>query len=118
MRGRIVPEHLYLVAAVAIAGLVTLALRALPFAVLKPLRRSRFVQTLGRWMPAGILLILAVTVLGGEIRAHSDRLLPLLVATAVTVAVHLLAKRRALLSIAAGTACYVLLLNLGSGPLG
>ena len=27
-------------------------LRALPFAVLKPLRKSKFVQALGRWMPA------------------------------------------------------------------
>lgn len=107
------PETWYLIAGVAIAGLITLALRALPFAALKPLRRSRFVQALGRWMPAGILLILAVTVLGGELRGHPDRLLPLAAATAVTVVVHLLGRRRALLSIAAGTACYVALVSLG-----
>ncbi len=106
------PDTLYLVAAVAVAGVVTLALRSLPFAILKPLRRSRFVQALGRWMPAGILLILAVVVLRDEILSGPDRLWAVAAATAVTIAVHLLGKRRALLSIAAGTACYVVLLNV------
>ncbi|MBK0419298.1 AzlD domain-containing protein [Leucobacter sp. CSA1] len=106
------PETWYLVAGVAIAGLVTLGLRALPFAVLKPLRKSRLVQALGRWMPAGILLILAVVVLRDQLAAHPGRAWAVLVAVGVTVAVHLLSRRRALLSIAAGTTCYVLLLNL------
>lgn len=106
------PEHVYLLAAVGVAGLITVALRALPFAVLKPLRKSRFVQALGRWMPAGILLILAVVVLRDQVAAHPGRAWVVAVATAVTIAVHLLAKRRALLSIAAGTACYVALINL------
>ncbi|GAB2550972.1 branched-chain amino acid transporter permease [Leucobacter ruminantium] len=107
------PEQLapiYLIAAVAVAGLITLGLRALPFAVLKPLRRSRFVQALGRWMPAGILLILAVVVLRDQF-VSSGRIWPVAIATAVTIAVHLLGGRRALLSIAAGTACYILLIN-------
>ncbi|QIM16893.1 branched-chain amino acid transporter AzlD [Leucobacter insecticola] len=106
------PETGYLIAAVAVAGLITLALRALPFAILKPLRKSRFVQALGRWMPAGILLILAVVILRNEIMASPGRLWAVAVATAVTVVVHLLGKRRALLSIAAGTTCYVVLLNV------
>lgn len=105
-------DPVYLIVAVAISGLVTLALRALPFAILKPLRKSRFVKALGRWMPAGILLILAVVVLRGEILSRPGNLWAIPAATAVTVFVHLLGKRRALLSIAAGTACYVLLLNV------
>ncbi|QIK62410.1 branched-chain amino acid transporter AzlD [Leucobacter viscericola] len=105
-------DPLYLITAVVISGLITLALRALPFAILKPLRKSRFVKALGRWMPAGILLILAVVVLRGEILSRPGDLWAIAAATAVTVLVHLLAKRRALLSIAAGTACYVLLLNM------
>ncbi|MEB4615335.1 AzlD domain-containing protein, partial [Leucobacter sp. M11] len=67
------PSPGYLIAAVVIAGLITLALRALPFAILKPLRRSRFVQALGRWMPAGIMLILAVVVLRDEIAQRPER---------------------------------------------
>lgn len=106
------PTTGYLIAAVAISGIITLALRALPFAILKPLRKSRFVQALGRWMPAGILLILAVVVLHEQGTAHPGRILALGIASAVTVAVHLLGRRRALLSIAAGTACYVALINL------
>lgn len=102
----------YLITAIAIGGIITFALRALPFAMLKPLRRSKFVSALGAWMPAGILLILAVVVLRDEIVARGDTWWMALVATAVTVAVHLFGGRRILLSIAAGTGCYVLLVNL------
>ncbi len=105
------PELGYTIAAVAIAGVITLLLRALPFAVLKPLRRSRFVKRFGQWMPAGLLLILAVVMLAGEIAARPGKLWVVAVATAVTVLVHLFGGRRALLSIIAGTAVYVVLLN-------
>ncbi|SJN08430.1 hypothetical membrane protein [Leucobacter sp. 7(1)] len=106
------PELGYLISAIVLAGLITLLLRALPFAILKPLRTSRFVQALGRWMPVGIMLILAVVVLRDELVKRPGQAWIVLAAAAVTIAVHLLGKRRALLSIAAGTACYVLLLNL------
>ncbi|PRI11331.1 branched-chain amino acid transporter AzlD [Leucobacter massiliensis] len=102
----------YLIAAIAISGLITFGLRALPFAILKPLRRSRLVQRLGIWMPAGLLCILVIAVLRDEILARPGYLWAIAAATAVTVIVHLTCKRRALLSIAAGTACYVVLLNV------
>ena len=102
----------YLISAIAIGGIITLGLRAIPFAVLKPLRKSKLVQRLGSWMPAGLLLILVVVVLREEIIARPGELWAIAAASAVTVVVHLLGKRRALLSIAAGTACYVLLLNM------
>lgn len=105
-------ETWYLIAAVAVAGLITLGLRALPFAALKPLRKSRFVQRLGQWMPAGILLILAVVIFRGQLVEQPDHAWAAVAALAVTIAVHLLSKRRTLVSIAAGTACYVLLINL------
>lgn len=104
------PPLWYLIAAIVISGLITLALRALPFAALKPLRKSKLVQRLGVWMPAGLLFILVVAVLRDEIIARPDHIWAIAVASAVTVTVHLLCKRRALLSIAAGTACYVTLL--------
>lgn len=106
------PDLGYMIAAVVIGGVITVLLRALPFAVLKPLRKSKFVQALGRWMPAGLLLILAVVMLAGEIAARPGKLWIIAVATAVTVLVHLFAGRRALLSIFAGTGVYVLLLNV------
>ena len=105
------PELSYIIAAVVISGLITLLLRALPFAILKPLRKSKFVQKLGQWMPAGLLFVLATVMLASEITARPDKLWVVAVATAVTVAVHLFLGRRALLSIFAGTTVYVLLLN-------
>jgi len=106
------PDLGYMIAAVAIGGVITVLLRALPFAILRPLRRSKFVKALGRWMPAGLLLILAVVMLAGEIAARPGKLWIVAIAVAVTVLVHLFAGRRALLSIFAGTGVYVLLLNL------
>lgn len=101
-----------MIAAVVIGGVITVLLRALPFAILKPLRKSKFVKRLGQWMPAGLLVILAVFMLAGEIQTRPDKLWVIAAATAVTVLVHLFAGRRALLSITAGTAVYVVLLNL------
>lgn len=105
------PDVPYLIAGVVIAALITVALRAVPFAVLKPLRKSKLVQALGRWMPAGILLILVVVLTRDQIRAHPGDIAALGISMVVTVVVHLVGRRRAYLSIAAGTACYVLLLN-------
>ncbi|MFC5338636.1 branched-chain amino acid transporter permease [Leucobacter denitrificans] len=104
-------ETMYLIAAIAFGGLITLGLRALPFAMLAKLRKSKLVKSLGEWMPAGIILILAVVVLVGEFQVRGSNWWMVLVATAVTVAVHLTCRRRVLLSVAAGTACYVLLVN-------
>ena len=105
------PEIWYMIAAVAIGGIITVLLRALPFAILKPLRKSKFVKALGQWMPAGLLVIRAVVMLAGEITARPDKLWVVAVASAVTVATHLFAGRRALLSIFAGTTVYIVLLN-------
>lgn len=105
------PETTYLVMALLGAGAVTLALRALPFAALRPLRESPLVRNLGIWMPAGILTILALATLASA--AAGERLVAALVAIAVTVAVHLTLQRRSLMSIAAGTITYVLLVNWG-----
>lgn len=105
------PELAYIIAAVVISGVITLLLRALPFAVLKPLRTSKFVKKLGQWMPAGLLLILAIVMLAAEITARPEKLWVVAVATVVTVCVHLFLGRHALLSIFAGTTTYVLLLN-------
>ncbi len=105
-------ETMYLVAAIGLGGIITLGLRAIPFAMLAKLRKSKLVKSLGEWMPAGIILILAVVVLVGELQARGANWWMALVATAVTVTVHLTCKRRVLLSVAAGTACYVLLVNV------
>lgn len=103
------PDPWYLAAVLAIVFGVTLALRAVPFAVLKPLRSSRFVATMATWLPAGILAILAVSTFLATAGEAGRHVVQAVVAVAVTAGVHLLAGRRTLLSVGAGTAAYIVL---------
>lgn len=105
----------YFLAAVAIAGGITLLLRALPFAILKPLRESKFVSALGTWMPVGILAILALVTLYNQVVSAPEKWWIAAVALAVTVTVHLCTGRKTVWSVAAGTAVYVTLLAVFGG---
>ena len=105
------PDVGYLVAAVAVSAAITWALRALPFAVLAPLRRNALVAHLGAATPVGVMAVLAVHTL-----RHTDLAAPpygaaVAVALAVTVALHLW-RRSVVLSIAGGTAVHVLLVSV------
>jgi branched-subunit amino acid transport protein AzlD len=103
----------YLIMTLAIGFVVTtLILRALPFALLRRLRTSPFIRALSIWMPVGILLILVVTTFHSTIAAVPGTIWYGLIALFVTVAVHLIFGRRTLLSVASGTAVFVLLVNL------
>ena len=108
------PETWYLVAVLATVFVITLALRALPFAALKPLRESELVRTLSVWMPVGILAILAASTLRSTIATGDGDgvVLQAAIAVAVTVVVHLAFGRRTLLSVGLGTATFVALVNL------
>lgn len=103
------PDAGYLVAALAVAGVINVALRGLPFLALSKLRESEWVRNLGIWLPAGILTILALSTLASS--AENGRLFPALIAVVVTIAVHLLFHRHSLLSIGAGTLTFVALVN-------
>ncbi|MHB9849454.1 branched-chain amino acid transporter permease [Streptomyces sp. Tue6028] len=105
------PSTSYLVAVLAIVFSITLALRALPFAVLGRLRGSAVVRQLSVWMPVGILAILAVTALHGTMATDPHGAGYALLAVAVTAGVHLAFGRRTVLSVGIGTAVYVVLLN-------
>lgn len=104
------PDPGYVVAALATVFVITVALRTVPFAILEPLRDSRLVMTMAAWMPAGILAVLAAATFRSS--ATGGHLLHAALAAAVTVAVHLTAGRRTLLSVGAGTLTYVALVNL------
>ncbi|WP_427924652.1 branched-chain amino acid transporter permease [Streptomyces sp. cg40] len=105
------PSTSYLVAVLAIVFTITLALRAIPFALLGRLRDSAIVARLAVWMPVGILAILAVTALHGTMAKDPNGTWYALLAVAVTIGVHLAGGRRTILSVGAGTAVYVVLLN-------
>lgn len=105
------PSLTYLLAILAIVFVIDFTLRSLPFKILEPLRDSRFVSDMAVWMPPGIMLILVMSTLVDNAHAAGDRSWVALVATGVTVAVHLLSGRRLLWSVGIGTVCYVTLLN-------
>lgn len=102
------PDAGFLLAAVATAVAVTWALRALPFAVLAPLRSSAWVAYLNVSMPVGVMVILAVYTLRAFSPHVPGQAWPTVVALVVTVGVHLW-RRNVLLSIVGGTAVHVAL---------
>ncbi|MEO3217730.1 AzlD domain-containing protein [Ruminococcus bicirculans (ex Wegman et al. 2014)] len=71
----------------------------------------RYVQYLDKVLPSAIFSMLAVYCLRNITPLHYSYSLPELIAIGVTVAVHLW-KRQMLLSIASGTVCYMLLVQL------
>ena len=105
------PSLGYLLALLVIVFVIDFTLRALQFKILEPLRDSRFVSDMAVWMPPGIMLILVLSTLSQGASAAGERWWAALVATGVTVAVHLLSGRKLLWSVGIGTVCYVALLN-------
>ena len=91
-------------AAVLVSAAITWSLRALPFAILAPLRSSALIRYLGEHMPTGVMTVLVVytvvTLPGPPVVIG--------VGLAVTVAVHFW-RRNVALSMLAGTLVYVLL---------
>jgi branched-subunit amino acid transport protein AzlD len=109
-----VPDTGYLLAVVGVAAATTLALRAAPFALRSALRSSPLVDDLGRRLPAAVMVILVLYLLRDVPLTAVRPGLGHLGAIAVTVGVHLW-RGRALLSIAAGTAVYAVLLAVLPG---
>jgi branched-subunit amino acid transport protein AzlD len=104
-----VPDAAYLATAVAVAAAITWTLRALPFALLAPLRASPVVPYLATSMPAGVMAILVVHTL-----RHTALTVPpfgAAVGLALAVALHLW-RRNVVLSIFGGTAVHVALASV------
>lgn len=93
----------YTAAVLAGIGAVTYVLRALPFRLLRVLRSSDFLAMLSRAMPVGVMCILVVFTAPGFTWQVA-------VGIVFTVALHLW-RRSAALSILAGTALYLVLLQ-------
>lgn len=97
---------------IAILALGTMATRFLPFLIFRDNKPTpQYIQYLGKALPAAIFGMLVVYCLKSvNVLAYSYGL-PELIAILVTVALHLW-KRQTLLSIAGGTVCYMLLVQL------
>ncbi len=106
----------YFAAVLAIGFVITVSLRAVPFLVLEPLRKSAFVRAMSAWLPVGILGILALATFFSSAGIMEGtgwvQLAAAIAAAAVTVVVHFLARRTTLLSVGLGTLTFVLAVNL------
>lgn len=90
--------------------IVTIALRQLPFSFIKALKRSELIGVLGLMMPVGVMVVLVIYTVFGQLEAPGG-LIASLLGVAVTLGLHI-AFKRAGLSIVGGTAAYMILVNL------
>lgn len=95
---------------ICVAGTVTT--RALPFIIFKEGNPTpKYIQYLGKALPAAIFGMLVVYCLKGVEIMSGSHGLPELIAIIITMGLHLW-RRQMLLSIAGGTVCYMLLVQL------
>lgn len=96
---------------VAVAAIVTALIRALPFFLFAHGRPPRMVTYLGRALPPTVMAILVVYCLKGVSFTTLPGFAPALLAVLCTAALHIF-KRNTLLSIAGGTAAYMVLIRM------
>lgn len=96
---------------IGLCVLGTMMTRFLPFLIFSEKRPTPpFVQYIGKYLPSAVFGMLVVYCLKDVSFVSGTHGIPELIAIAVTVVLHKW-KRQMLLSIAGGTACYMLLLN-------
>lgn len=101
--------HAFLI--VVIAALVTIGLRFLPFLIFRENRKTPpMIQHLGQVLPCSIMGMLVVYCLKDITFLHSPHGIPELLSCAVVAGLHIW-KRSTLLSIGAGTLCYMILVQ-------
>ena len=104
-------DKLHAAALVAVIAAVTIALRFAPFLLLRGRETPKFIAYLGRVLPYAIMGMLVVYCLRGTSFAVVSNWMPQLIATAVVILLHVW-KKNTLLSIIAGTALYMVLVQL------
>ncbi len=102
------PDTGYLISVVAVSAAITWTLRALPFAVLAPLRHSALIPYIGRSIPIGVMAVLVVYTLRHTEPGDPARVVPAAAAVVVTAALHLW-RRNLVLSMFVGTAVNIVL---------
>ena len=97
---------------IAICALGTMATRFLPFLIFREGKPTpKYIQYLGKALPAAIFGMLVVYCLKNVDILGGSHGFPELIAILITVALHLW-KRQMLVSIAGGTICYMLLVQM------
>ena len=97
---------------IILCALGTMLTRFLPFLVFSPKRPTpKYIQYLGKALPGAIFAMLVVYCLRNVNVLQFSYGLPELIAIALTIGLHLW-KRQMLVSIAGGTVCYMLLVQI------
>lgn len=97
---------------IVLLALGTMATRFLPFLIFRDNKPTpAYIQYLGKALPAAIFGMLVVYCLKNVSILTGSHGIPELIAICVTVGLHLW-RRQTLVSIAAGTVCYMLLVQL------
>ena len=97
---------------IAVIALGTMLTRFLPFLLFPAGRPTpKYIQYLGKYLPAAVFSLLVIYCLKDVSLLSGSHGIPELISIAVVVALHLW-KRQMLLSIAGGTVCYMLLVQL------
>ena len=104
-------DKLHAAALVAVIAAVTIALRFAPFLLLRGRETPKFIAYLGRVLPYAIMGMLVVYGLRGTTFAQAGSWLPQAISVALVVGLHIW-KGNTLLSIIAGTGCYMLLVQM------
>lgn len=100
---------------IALAVAATMLTRFLPFLVFREGRETpKFVTYLGEALPAAVFALLVVYCFRNVTWTRGSRGIPEIIALAVTVALHW-KKHNMMLSMAGGTICYMLLIQLVFG---
>lgn len=90
----------------------TMLTRFLPFLIFSPKRPTpKYIQYLGKVLPGAVFAMLVIYCLRNVSLFRGSHGIPEIIAIAVTAVLHLW-KRQMLLSIAGGTVCYMLLVQL------
>lgn len=102
----------YVLTVILVMGLITFALRALPFVAARWLQSHSVIQRLGQFLPLAIMTLLLLHATVGAAKEHTGGPWPELLASGLA-AVLQWRSANPLLSIVAGTALYVAWRNLG-----
>ncbi len=106
------PEIIHPLLIILTAAAVTIAIRFVPFLVFGKSRKApEFITYLGNVLPYAIMAMLVVYCLKGISFVNAPFGLPELLSVAAVVLLHVW-KRNTLLSIVAGTICYMVLIQL------
>jgi branched-subunit amino acid transport protein AzlD len=108
------PDPQYVLAAVLVAAAITWALRAVPFALLAPLRHSELIRFLGDHSPMGVMIALVGYTIRDVAWLDPAIALPILISGAITAGLQLW-RSNLVLSLAGGTAAHVALATTIAG---